>query len=493
MQDLLNIQFIERDTKPRKGRFSRPNQFGITCISIEKNVVKLVDNGYTIILFEQKRNKQCEIERVFFAAYTPGTCVSDRHLTENNNYIMTIYIEEHRQLKHKNILVAIGITITDLSTGDICIHEFCNNNDDERLGLDEIVRMMEMYRPIETVIYYHPIKIDHNYITNMKEYMELEKYPCMNFYIYHDKKGQDKLNLIDENTFKISNQNNILSKIFKLNSQVELNAKKSPIEYLGLEQKSYAVVSLLIMINFISEHNTLLLKNLSVPNIYEHDNHLVLGNNALEQLNIIDSNNLESYNKRFESLFSVVNRTSTPMGKRLLKQNLANPLSKNKKNTLIKRYNIIEGLLNDDFYKKIMPPLSSIKDMERLHRKMSTGSMTPYDFYKLDVYNNCTMKILNEIIENKNFDFCISKNQINDFYNYQKEYNTEFCVDFLKNHNNFNNIESSFFKPNIHPKIDELQNKIDYAWILINSTKQYLTDLISDVTVMKNPSILKIT
>src|SRR5207253_2105954 len=105
-----------------------------------------------------------------------------------------------------------------------------------------------------------------------------------------------------------------------------------PLEILGLERMTYATISLAIILHYISEHSKILLKNLSWPTIYLYNEHLILGNNAIEQLNIIDSNSLESYNDKYKSLFDVINKTSTPMGKRLLKENLLNPISqKNKK------------------------------------------------------------------------------------------------------------------------------------------------------------------
>lgn len=494
LEALLDIHFIRRDDQAKFGYGKwKPNQFGINCVSIEKNLIKMVDNGYTIILFDQTTEGGENIERVFAGVYSPGTYVTDRQLQDNNYYIMNAYIAEERQLKSNKSLMAIGLTLTDVSTGNSIIHEFYSDKLDDRLGMDELVHIMQMFRPIESVIYYHPIDLDEKNIKSMKEYLELEKYKNILFYVYHNKKGNDNLNLLHEDIFKLNYQNNVLSKIFNLGSQLELGGKKSAIEIMGLVRNSYSIISLIMMINYISEHNVLLLKNLSIPEIYCHNKFLVLGNNATEQLNIIDSNNLEFYNKKFQSLFDVVNKTSTPMGKRLLKQNLINPLSQENRQIMQDRYDVIGELLKEKLFRDIKTELKNICDMERLHRKMAMGTITPYDFYRLDIFYQSTTKIIGYIKKNKKIMDFLPKKILKDFFALQIKYNKEFDFEKLKKNINFSSIDASFFKPGIYQKIDDIQEKIDRAWIFINSTKDYLLGLISNTSIKsKGKDIIEI-
>lgn len=293
--------------------------------------------------------------------------------------------------------------------------------------------------------------------------------------------------------FKISYRNDFLSKIFDLGSQLGLNAKKSAIEVMNLEENTYGVTSLIMMINYISEHNVLLLKNLSIPEIYSHNNHLILGNNAIDQLNIIDSNNLEFYNKKFQSLFDVVNKTSTPMGKRLLKQNLINPFSQENRQTIKNRYDLIEELLKEKLFKDVRTELKNIFDMERLQRKMAMGTITPYDFYRLDIFYKTTTKIVNHIKKNKKLMEMLPKKVLADFLSLQIKYNKEYNFEKLKKYANFNSIDASFFKTGFHTKIDEIQARIDQAWIIINSAKDYLFGLITGIsTKNKGKEVIEI-
>lgn len=509
LEELLNIKFIRRDHIEKHKRDNKPNQFGINCVSISKNLGIMVENGYTIVLFDQKKHirddkydeiednisnirKDIVIERECIGVYSPGTFISDRQ-AEDANYLLSVYISEEKQLVGEKTLLAIGVTLVDVSTGNSIIHEFYSNKYDERFGLDELVRILQTFRPIEMIIYYHTINYDETTIKNLKLYLELDKYQHHHFYIYNNRKGNDNLNLLIEETFKINYQNNYLATIFEMNSQITLNQKKSPLEILRLERRSYATVSLMIVLKYISEHNVLLLKNLSYPDVYLYNKHLILGNNAIEQLNITSGNNLESYNNRLESLFQIINCTSTPMGKRFLKENLNNPLSQENRLLICERYDMIESLLNDNLYKKVQCELKNISDVERLHRRMAIGVITPLQFYRLDTFYQAITRIITIIKDNELLQKLLHKETIREFISIHIKYNKELNFEILQNYNNFSDIEKSFFKEGIHPNIDKLQNKIDYITSLIESFSQYFTDLIlQKCKKIKNTDILDI-
>jgi DNA mismatch repair protein MutS len=492
LEPLLNIHFIKREENSETNPYNKPNQFGINCVSIKKNLTTLVENGYTIVLFDQKISDGENIERECVGVFSPGTYLSDRQL-QDANYIMSVYIMEEKQLVGKKNLMAIGLTIVDVTTGNSMIHEFYSNKLDELFGLDELVRCMHSFYPTELIIYYHCDEIDDNAIKEIKFYLELEKYKNCHFYIYHNNKGNDRLNLLCESYFKINFQNDYFSRVYEMNYQLSLHNKQSAIEILKLEQKNYAIISLMIILRYIAEHNILLLKNLSYPEIYTYNKHLILGNNAIEQLNIINSNSLEHYNQRYKSVFDVINKTSTPMGKRFLKENLLNPMSQENKQTIINRYNIISELHSDMLYKKVKEELKNIHDIERLQRRMAMGNITPYEFYRLDVFYQTTTKIISLIKGNKLLQEILPQATIKDFLSMQIEYNKEYEFEKLLNYNNFNDIENSFFRKGIHENIDKIQDKIDYVWSLINSTNDYLVNLISGKCKKnKNKKVLEI-
>ncbi|AGC02002.1 exonuclease [Acanthamoeba polyphaga moumouvirus] len=490
LEPLLNIKFIRRDNKNTNSDESKkPNQFGINCVAISKNLATLTENGYTVVLFDQKTSNGENIERECIGVFSPGTYLSDRQM-QDANYLLSVYISEEKQLSGKN-LMAIGLTIVDVSTGTSIIHEFYSSKLDERFGLDELVRIMQTYRPTEIVVYYHPIEYEENTIKNIKLYLELDKFRNKYFYVYHKKNNQDNMKLLNEETFKINYQNDYLSTIFDLGVQKTLNKNKSAIETLNLQKRTYATISLMIMLKYIAEHNVLLLKNLSYPEIYLYNKHLILGNNAIEQLNVIDSNNLSSYNNKIESVFDVINKTSTPMGKRFLKDNLLNPMSQDNKEAISKRYEIIDRLIKNELYKKVKTELKNIYDMERLHRRMGMGIIVPYEFYRLDTFYQATNKIITLIKDDKTIKNIIGESTIKDFLEYQINYNKVFELEKLQNYNNFTEIDHSFFKVGIYPNIDKVQEQITYVRSLIKSISEYFTNLIESKCIKsKNKDIL---
>ena len=308
LEPILNLKFTRRDGGTNKSADRKnPHLLGFPSISVAKYISIMTENGYTVVLFDQVRVTSTDsFDRKLTGIFSPGTHISDRMLTDAN-YILSVYIVEERQLLSDKTLHAIGLTLVDVTTGESIVHEFYGNKTDEKFGLDELVRIIQSFNPTETVIYYHPIEVNEETIKSLKAYLELND-TTSKFYVYHNKKGSDVLNLLIEPMFKINYQNDFLAKIFDFKYQLTLSKKQSPIEVLDLERKPYVIISLMVMLRYISEHNINLLQNLSHPTIYVYNKHLVLGNNAIQQLNVIDSNKLDSYDRRTESLFDVVNQ-----------------------------------------------------------------------------------------------------------------------------------------------------------------------------------------
>ena len=99
-------------------------------------------------------------------------------------------------------------------------------------------------------------------------------------------------------------------------------------------------------------------------------------------------------------LFDVVNNTSTPLGRRFLKDRLASPLISHIE--LKNIYDHTAELVENHFYKDVENSLTCITDIERTERKMSLCILIlhPFDFvYFIDsckevikIYNLLTKK-----------------------------------------------------------------------------------------------------
>ena len=482
LEPLLNIKYICRDNQENdKYDEKKSNQFGINVVAINKNINIMVENGYTIVIFNQTNSTTDDelVERVLFGVYSAGTNISDMQ-TNNVNNIMTVYLEDEKQLIHNKNLLAIGMTVVDILTGKSTIHEIYSKQEDDNYGLDELVRMIYYFKPIEAVIYYKPCDINEKKIENMKQYIELEKIKYCKFYIYNEGVSSDPLKLLTDDMFKINFQNNYLSKVYDVSK-----SKLSPLEILKLERKTYASISLLIMLKYIAEHNTLLIKNISFPEFYIHSEHLIIGNNAAEQLNIIDNNNLEISNKKFESVFQVINKTSTPMGKRLLRDNLSNPYSQKNKEKIIKRYDVIEKLIENNFYEKIQVHLKNISDIERLHRKMALGLLMPYELYRLHKYYISICDIYEIIKKSKTIVSIANADIFTNLNSFMTLYYEKINIKLASKYTDFNDISETFIFPGVDEKVDKIQNEINKIKNLIDTIKDFFIKTISKKKINK--------
>jgi DNA mismatch repair protein MutS len=491
LEPLLNVKFIKKN--PMTGN----SQFGFPVNSLMEKLEILTSNGYTIVIFDQQTSDGEAFDRICSGVYSPGTLLSDKQRLDAN-YIMSAYICEEAQLKGKP-LFSIGVSLIDLSTGSSIIHEFYSDKDDENFGLDELLRMIQTFRPVEGIFYMKPVEYDEQTLKQIDAYLELERIRYKYFCVYHPNSTKpDHLKLWNKNLFKITHQNEYLSKIFELDSsQLTLNGGQSALEIMNLERKPFGTVSYIFALEYLANHNPNLLNNLSLPDIYLHSRHLILGNNATEQLNILDSKGLELYNKKIQSLFDIVDETSTPMGKRFLKENLLNPLSQESKQLIQQRYDLIEELINpndsDDDKKlnlcqALNTELKKIQDVERLHRKMSMGSITFNDFAKLDAYYKNINKIIS-LTKKTKFANLLGPQIVKVFLKYQIDYEAEFQLDLLPDLED--NMKNPFQK-GVVPELDDLQNKIDFiseSWYAIRDYFNFLIE--SKAKKSKNKDVIE--
>ena len=96
ISNLLNILVSKKNKSIVTVDKKNPYMMGFPCPAISKFLKVLIDNGYTIILCEQVTpppNPRREVTEI----YSPGTYLENT--SQDNNYILSIFIEEITQLK----------------------------------------------------------------------------------------------------------------------------------------------------------------------------------------------------------------------------------------------------------------------------------------------------------------------------------------------------------------------------------------------------------
>ena len=500
---IINATLTRKNKKKKEEpSISNPYLLGFPTASLQKNLKLLIKKGYTVVLYDQVQKivsreisdkktgeitlkENIQTDRVFAGVFTIGTYINENN-TYDNSYLMCIYIAEETQLRGLPIY-AYGLTMVDMITGKTFIHQFYGKQNDERFGTDEINRLIAGYNPKKIIYYIHTVSHPEKYtekFNSFKEYVNFNE-TTDNFYFYFDSVGSDSIELLTKHTFDNTIQNEYLSKIFGIDKKKLVN-EMSVIEILDLEKHPYGLISLMIMLQFVSKHNVVLIDNIIKPYIYEFTEHLILGNNAIGQLNVIDSGNLEIINSKYTSLFDVVNKTKTLMGRRLLKESLLNPLSQKNKSSIKKRYDMISELIKYENLSDLVKKMAKISDVERLHRKMATNKMSPYDLVQLDTCYKSISDVISTIRESKLLIAdLIDEKHLKNFISIQFQYDKIFDFDIMKSYTNFNDIQQNIFKDGINNKLSDMIGNIDYAKNIITATGDYFYSLIKKDVVLK--------
>jgi len=461
--ELLNIQLTRRNKAILENSRTNCLMAGFPTNSLKKFINILLTNNYTVVLIEQVSeppNPKREITQIF----SPGTYIDEINNSDPNN-IVSLYLTEDLCYKTNKSIFSFGLSSIDLSTGINVVYETNILYYEKNSYLEEIYRFIESYNPKEIIISCYNInEITLNDISR--------KINNINRVIQYRN--------IDNNLFNINYQNSFMKKIFPKTGIL------SPIEFIDLEKKINALLSYIILLQYSYEHNEKIIEKIQYPFHWEYNDHLILYNNAIYQLNIIDNKMLDN-NSKYKSLYDVIQKTSTNMGKRLLKYRIMNPITN--VTELNKRYNLIELFLNSNKTFEIEKILNDIIDIERLHRRMSLQMLHPYEFLNLTYSYENIKKIISLISENFNLlDFDINDNIIEKFNKYIDTYENIFDKYEMGKYG-LQNIENSFFKKGNFENIDKIQNEIDNINYFFKKECSYLSDLIeskSDFVKIEN-------
>jgi DNA mismatch repair protein MutS len=239
----------------------------------------------------------------------------------------------------------VGYSAIDVTTGKTFLYETHGTSEDPSYALDEIFNLLNIYRTSEVVISFLD-GIDNQ--RHVIEYLEISEH-------YHYS--------INNQRPKIEFQNKLFKEVYQIQSLL------SPIEHLDLERSPMITESLAILIHFVIEHDIHIVQKLNRPVLIDNRRFMYLGNSALEQVGII------SKDKKEFTLLKMCDKSSTAIGRRLLKERLLNPIME--KDELERRYNLIERV--SSHIRFLDETMRGIYDIERLSRRLSLGRLHPFE------------------------------------------------------------------------------------------------------------------
>jgi DNA mismatch repair protein MutS len=393
--ELLNIQLTRKNKSIIEITSRNPLMAGFPNHALDRYLNKLIDEEkYTIIIIKQKGTPP-KVTRYISDIISAG--VNFDYIRGEENYVVSIIVERLKDVYH------IGYANIDITTGKTNIYEAYSNKDDTTFALDELFKLIQSYKSKEFILTLDK-SVDCDEIL---KYLELKNSNI----IYSSQR------------VKINYQNELLKKVYKLQTLL------SPIEALNLETASLATESLTILIEFIIAHNYKIIQKINHPNFIENDKYLYFGNNPIEQLDLKD-------------VLKLIDKTTTSMGKRLIKQRLFNPIKD--KQQLQKRYKAVEFMITqvDDF------DLSEIYDIERLDRKIKLQKLHPFEINYLYLSLKKSIEVYKKL--NKDFSY------IDEFvFDIENSFDLEKSSKVM-----FADIKESIFKENYNKTIDDYVQKI---------------------------------
>lgn len=457
--EILNIIMSKKNKQIEKISKSNPHMCGVPNVALEKYLDILINNKFTVIVYNQYLDKQ-KIKRKLDKIYSIGTYLDTEKCIQNDNFIFSIYLEYTDSKKSTTTIyngtIVTGVSIIDLATGNINVLEFYNN--DYTKLIEDLNKELIIFNPKEIII-----------TTNQKS--EDNKLYDDLLLFFKNKNSILHIGELDSKFLNISFQNEFFKNIFQ--KILPDNTYLSAIEVLDLERLIYSRFSLIILLQFAYNHDNMIINNLNKPIILSDIKYLNLHNNALYQLNILSHSN----NYKYNCLFDIINKTSTPLGKRFLKHNLTYPLLDT--NEINFRYELVDKLSSDNLYSKFEKELDNILDIEKYHKKLGIEKLLPFQYGKL---STSYKSILNLIKISKkyfaNFDFNILK----DFANYVNEFTEYFNISNLQlyNYNNSQQTHFNIFNDGIILEIDNLYAEINNSNESLNIISNELSKLINN-------------
>lgn len=432
LSQIMNVQYTKRN-KSIELSTQNPYMLGFPLASLKKYKKVLTDYGLIVVVYHQTETLKGKIERHKTGVYTYATNVDEPEdfftqsandsgfsILENN--IIAILLDED------NSLTACRL---DLMTGKGSV--LINPYEDLHQQISLLHRFIQTHNTRE-IIYSGSESLRQL----LSENIDTTSVSLQPFEVTLQK--------------SVSYQNEVLSKIYGNDNLI------TPIEKLGLERYPGLVTVWVMVIDYAYSHVPKIVSNLSQPDFYEEHSHLMLENNAIEQLNLVSMNNLS---KKFQSVFNVVNNCSTTIGKRYLKKQLLQPL--NSVSIITQRYEASTLLFND--IEKVEENLNAIADIEKLQRKLNLSILTYGEMLQLHNSYTEVCKIINS-------------------YDWQK---CEFLKDIpdmsiLEEMNRFYSFDGfqseSYFNTGIYKEVDTAIEEINLQKNLVDYLHKFLNKLV---------------
>jgi DNA mismatch repair protein MutS len=325
-------------TKRGNGTAGETPLAGFPHHALDTYLPKLLHAGYRVAICEQLEDPKFAkgiVKRDVIEVVTPGVLFSDKVLEQKqNNYLAAVALSLPLATGND----AIGFAFIDVSTGEFGVSEF---------PLRQLTEQIGNLQPQELLV--------------QKRDLEAIKALCgERIHLLYSK--------VDDWVFNADYAYELLINQFKTQS----------LKGFGVEEMHVGIIAAGAVMNYLQETQKTNIPHIKKIVPYDVSEYMLLDASTKRNLEITTtiSGQLDC------TLFSIIDRTLTPMGGRMLKQWINRPLKRLE--PICSRLDAVKELVsNEPVRRKIREELDSIGDLERLIVKIATGRANPREMNQL--------------------------------------------------------------------------------------------------------------
>ncbi len=321
------------------GKENRVPMAGIPYHAAEGYIARLIAAGHKVAIVEQvsSPNGRDLVERKVTRVVTPGTITEPSMLDGGRNrYVAAVLIEGSRA----------GLAIADISTGEFATTEI--NSADHRATLASLEREFLRISPAEIVIPERDDGQGDDWSTSLP--------------------GTALISTLHPRSFRLSTASEELTRHFEVES----------LDAYGCAGKPFAIRAAGALLQYLTETQLGSLKQIVDLVTYSLDRHMTLDLQTLRNLELTES----SRGDRRHSLLNVLDSTRTPMGARLLRRWLGQPLLD--LDEIHGRLDAVRFFAEQTLVRaRVREALSAVSDIERLINRVVTGGSGPRELLAL--------------------------------------------------------------------------------------------------------------
>ncbi|HTB84983.1 MAG TPA: DNA mismatch repair protein MutS [Candidatus Sulfotelmatobacter sp.] len=322
---ILNLALTARNGTP---------MCGLPYHAANSYIARILKNGRKVAICEQTEEARPGklVNREVTQILSPGTHFDERMLVaERNNFLASVYPSGK----------IFGLALVDLTTGDFLTTEL--ESDSALLAELERLRPAEIIFPTEG--------------TSVRALLQ------GSFQILS---GYDDWTFAPETAF----------------FTVKEHFKVATLDGFGLKDKSAAIGAAGGALHYLAQNLRRDVKHLTRISFYQRHDFLALDYTTLRHLEILEPQHHDA--PRNSSLYGALNKTATPMGARLLRQWLSQPLARVEpiRARQIAVQTFIENSFGLDSFRQ---QLANVRDLERTIGRLSSGSGNARDLAALRI------------------------------------------------------------------------------------------------------------